>query len=71
MLGAVKENLRNLISYFDVIKYMIKRDLKITYGRYILSYGWTLLEPLLFTLVFMLFSLCFEEILMKTFQSTS
>lgn len=33
---------------------MIKRDLKITYGRYILSYGWTLLEPLLFTLVFYL-----------------
>jgi len=54
MLGAVKENLRNLISYFDVIKYMVKRDLKITYGRYILSYGWTLLEPLLFTLVFYL-----------------
>ena len=54
MFGAVKQNLNNLISHFNIIKYMVKRDLKTAYGRYILSYGWTLLEPLLFTLVFYL-----------------
>lgn len=51
LLGPIT-SIRNLIEFREVTSHLIRREIKGTYGAYALGYGWTLLEPILFTIVF-------------------
>lgn len=47
-------SLKNLFEFRKMTLHLIRRDLKATYGSFVLGYAWTLLEPILFTMVFYL-----------------
>jgi len=53
-IKAIQRDLLSLFRYGDLIRALVSRDLKVRYKRSVLGYAWTLLDPLMTMLVFIL-----------------
>ena len=51
MINGMRKSLGELLEYRELVQYIVMTDLKVRYRGSILGFFWTLLNPLLLTLV--------------------